>query len=177
MSQAYEVPPGHKEGRLPALGIQLLGLKKHKAIYLKRKDHRFPVTAVGNDSNLATWNKFIFSLVWGTKVWSKVGSRSLWSSGSLPLLTAAPCIPWLVRAQLSLPVPSHCLCLCEPICWPSPLRTLSTEFKPTRSPGHSPLKILNRRVRTSPLIGLQHPGMLWLVYLLSRPLKLLCYQQ
>lgn len=44
---------GTEEGRPPALGIQLLGLKKHEAIYLKRKDHRFPVTAVGNDYNLA----------------------------------------------------------------------------------------------------------------------------
>lgn len=81
---------GAEEGRPPALGIQLLELKKYEALYLKRKDHRFPVTAVGNDSNLAAWNKFIFSLVWGTKVWSKVGSQSLWSSGCWPLLAAFP---------------------------------------------------------------------------------------
>lgn len=38
----------------PVLGIQLLGMKKHEALYLKGAEHRFPVRAVINDSNLAS---------------------------------------------------------------------------------------------------------------------------
>jgi len=62
MSQACGSSGAQGRETSPALGIQLLGMKKHETRYCKRGKHWFPVIAVTNNSNIVTGNnKFILT--------------------------------------------------------------------------------------------------------------------
>ena len=147
-------------------------MKKHETRALKRGKHWYPVIALTNDSSLATGNStFIVTSVQKTKIWSKVGPQSLGS----PMSSSSSLHPLACGREHSNKYP--CLTLSSPVC--SHLLVFSSYNTCQWIQAHQVIPRtffcqdpLLKRVRILPLIGFQHTGMFWLVYLWSRPLKL-----